>query len=564
MVILNSNIIRTGITLKKRFIFDENYIKKYAKKDKLKWLIIGLSALVLIIIIIVVILMTRNNETTPTPNPVVPNYELKDELTIESGSLLPEVTDYFNVLENIDRNEIKIIYPDEFELTYDTTLCTDEELEEIYSTETPDFESYSCVQNYLITPATYGVTIELQGEEHTVTLNVVDSTAPYLETKNVEIYEGDTYELMDFIEGCSDISNTCDLSYYTKDTDEDGNAIDYSKITSVGEHVIRIVATDRYDNTSEPVNATLTILEVEGELFTVTFNSNGGSEVRAKRVGENGMVMRPTDPTKEGYTFVGWYLNNEEFDFNTKITSDLTLTAKWEEITENEGQGEGETTNPPGPINISSISLNYQKIYLSIDETKTVTARIYPANATNKNVTWTSSNTKIATVSNGNITGVGTGTATITATAGGKSASVTVEVTNSGSGTTCKYGNTTYNTNYVLSLDLTQNNCAIAPNSGSIEINNIIMKDYSRLMDDLNALGLKVEADNFSHNSDEQKIRNTSGTGLVGYQITISIGIVDPANPYMVMEAKYIIKSDGSRQFISNKVCNQNGTCLNS
>ena len=564
MVILNSNIIRTGITLKKRFIFDENYIKKYAKKDKLKWLIIGLSALVLIIIIIVVILMTRNNETTPTPNPVVPNYELKDELTIESGSLLPEVTDYFNVLENIDRNEIKIIYPDEFELTYDTTLCTNEELEEIYSTETPDFESYSCVQNYLITPATYGITIELQGEEHTVTLNVVDTEAPYLETKNVEIYEGDTYELMDFIEGCSDISNTCDLSYYTKDTDEDGNAIDYSKITSVGEHVIRIVATDRYDNTSEPVNATLTILEVEGELFTVTFNSNGGSEVRAKRVGENGMVMRPTDPTKEGYTFVGWYLNNEEFDFNTKITSDLTLTAKWEEITENEGQGEGETTNPPGPINISSISLNYQKIYLSIDETKTVTARIYPANATNKNVTWTSSNTKIATVSNGNITGVGTGTATITATAGGKSASVTVEVTNSGSGTTCKYGNTTYNTNYVLSLDLTQNNCAIAPNSGSIEINNIIMKDYSRLMDDLNALGLKVEADNFSHNSDEQKIRNTSGTGLVGYQITISIGIVDPANPYMVMEAKYIIKSDGSRQFISNKVCNQNGTCLNS
>ena len=549
--------------MKKRFIFDENYIKKYAKKDKLKWLIIGLSALVLIIIIIVVILMTRNNEPETDPNPVVPNFELKDELTVESGSTLPEVTDYFNVLENIDLNEIHIIYPDEFELTYDTTLCTDEELEEIYSSETPDFEKYSCVQNYLITPATYGVTIELQGEEHTVNLNVVDTTAPYLETKDVEIYEGDTYELTDFVEGCSDISGGCDLSYYTGDNNEDGNEIDYSKITSVGEHTIRLIATDRYGNITEPASATLTILEVEGELYTITFDSNGGSEVRSKRVGENGNVIRPTDPTREGYKFVGWYLNNEEFDFNTKITSDLTLTARWEEIEEEGGSGSGGGTST-GPINVSSISLNYQKIYLSIGETKTVTARIYPSNATNRNVTWTSSNTRIATVSNGNITGVGTGTVTITATAGGKSASVTVEVREGSGGTTCKYGNTTYNTNYVLSIDLTQNNCAIDPNSSSNEINNIIMRDYSRLMDDLNALGLKVEAGNFSHDSDEQKIRNTSGTGLVGYQITISIGIVDPENPYMVMESKYILRSDGSRQFISNKVCNQFGTCLNS
>ena len=551
--------------MKKRFIFDENYIKKYAKKDKLKWLIIGLSALVLIIIIIVVILMTRNNEPTPTPNPVIPNFELKEELTVESGSPLPEVTDYFTVLENIDINEIHIIYPDEFELTYDTTLCTNEELEEIYSTETPDFESYSCVQNYLITPATYGITIELQGEEHTVTLNVVDTEAPYLETQDIEIYEGDTYELTDFVVACSDISGGCDLAYYTGDNDEDGNAIDYSRITSVGEHNIRIIATDRYGNITEPTSATLTILEVEGELFTVTFNSNGGSEVRSKRVGENGMVMRPTDPTKEGYTFIGWYLNDEEFDFNTEITSDLTLTARWEEIEEGEGGngsgGEGTTT---GPINVSGISLNYQKIYLSIGETKTVTARVYPSNATNRNVTWTSSNTSIATVSNGNITGVGTGTVTITATAGGKSASVTVEVTNAGSGTTCRYGNTTYNTNYVLSVDLTENNCAIAPNSEPNDDDIMVATDYNRLISDLSALGLRVEAGNFSHDTDVQKIRNTSGTGLVGYQITISIGIVDPENPYMVMESEYILRSDGSRQFISNKICNQFGTCLNS
>ena len=125
--------------MKKRFIFDETYIKKYAKKDRLKWLIIGLSALVLIIIIIVVILATRNSEPVDPIEPAIPEFELKEELKIEAGSPLPEVTDYFDTLENIDINEIKITYPDEFELSYDTSLCTTEEVEQIYSEEEPNF-----------------------------------------------------------------------------------------------------------------------------------------------------------------------------------------------------------------------------------------------------------------------------------------------------------------------------------------------------------------------------------------------------------------------------------------
>ena len=79
--------------MKKRFIFDENYIKKYAKKDRLKWLIIGLSALVLIVVIIIVILATRNDTADPV-DPAVPSFKIKDELIIEAGSTLPDVTDY--------------------------------------------------------------------------------------------------------------------------------------------------------------------------------------------------------------------------------------------------------------------------------------------------------------------------------------------------------------------------------------------------------------------------------------------------------------------------------------
>ena len=550
--------------MKKRFIFDENYIKKYAKKDRLKWLIIGASALVLIIVIIIVILATRNNKPEQIA-PAVPKFELKEELTIEAGSPLPEVTDYFNTLENIDVDEITVTYPDEFELSYDTSLCTPEEVEEIYNNEEPNFDDYDCVQNYLLTPATYGITIALQGEEYTVNLTVADTREPVLILQDVEIYEGDSYELNDFVSSCFDVTSECEITYYTEDTDEE-EQIDYSNITEVGEHLIKIIATDDYGNTTEPMEATLTILEVEGELYTVTFDSEGGSEIRSKKVGENGSVIEPSAPTKEGYTFLGWYLNDEKFDFNTKITSDITLTAKWEKITsEGEGQGgngSGGGGGSTGPINVTSVSLNFKTIYLDIGETKTVTARIYPSNATNRTVTWSSSNNNIATVSNGNITGVSAGTVTITATAGGKSASVEVIVSSS-SGSSCMYGNSTYNTNAILSVDLTQNGCAINPNSNSNEVNNIILRDYSRLMDDLKALGLKVKADNFSHEHVEQKIRNTSGTGLVGYQITISIGIVDPENSYMVMEAKYIIKSDGTRQFLMNNIC-KNNICLNS
>ena len=549
-----------GITLKKRFIFDENYIKKYAKKDRLKWLIIGLSSLVLIIIIIVVILATRNNDPKELVVPATPNFEVKEELRIEAGSPLPEVTDYFNTLENIDINEIKITYPDEFELSYDTSLCTPEEVEEIYSEEEPNFDDYDCVENYLLTPATYGITIELQDEEYTINLIVEDTREPVLLLQNVEIYEGESYELNDFVSSCFDVTSECNIAYYTEDKDEEGNKIDYSNITDIGEHTIKIVATDNYENTTEPIETTLTILEAEGNIYTVTFNSDGGSEVKSKRVEENGSVIEPAAPTKEGYTFIGWYLNNQEFDFNSEITSNITLTAKWEKIEENEGGNNsgGSSGGSTGIINVSSISLNFKTIYLDIGETKTVTARIYPSNATNKNVTWSSSNNSIATVSNGSITGVGKGTVKITATAGGKSASVEV-VVNQSSGSTCTYGNTTYNTNAILSVDLTKNGCAIAPNSSPRQT--LSTSDFNRLMNDLKGMGITVV--DYDFDVDEQKIKNTSGTGLVGYQIVITLSIIDADNPYAALTAQYILKADGKRSFIRNNVC-KNNICLNS
>ena len=72
--------------------------------------------------------------------------------------------------------------------------------------------------------------------------------------------------------------------------------------------------------------------QITGEVigaYTVTFQSEGGSEV-ASQIRANTPAARPADPTKEGYTFIGWYNGESEWDFETPVTAVLTLTAKWQ------------------------------------------------------------------------------------------------------------------------------------------------------------------------------------------------------------------------------------------
>ena len=80
-------------------------------------------------------------------------------------------------------------------------------------------------------------------------------------------------------------------------------------------------------------------------------------------------------------------------------------------------------------VPVTDISLNRTWLTLTKGDTAGLTATVSPSNATNKDVTWISSDTAIAIVADGTVTAVAPGTATITATAGGKSATCTVTVT---------------------------------------------------------------------------------------------------------------------------------------
>lgn len=70
--------------------------------------------------------------------------------------------------------------------------------------------------------------------------------------------------------------------------------------------------------------------------YTVSFNTNGGSAVKAATVKANTKVTKPANPTKSGYKFTGWYLDKnctEPWDFNTNIVRrNTTLYAGWEKV----------------------------------------------------------------------------------------------------------------------------------------------------------------------------------------------------------------------------------------
>lgn len=109
--------------------------------------------------------------------------------------------------------------------------------------------------------------------------------------------------------------------------DTDVATVDDGVVTAVGVGSATITA--KIGEVQDTVSVT-----VVPKMFTVTFDVDGGTEVQSQQVEDGKKVTRPTNPTKEGYTFVNWYKDEaltEVFDFNTAITQNITLYAKWAE-----------------------------------------------------------------------------------------------------------------------------------------------------------------------------------------------------------------------------------------
>lgn len=83
-----------------------------------------------------------------------------------------------------------------------------------------------------------------------------------------------------------------------------------------------------YDFT-KPVKGDLKLTSSQVRQYTLSFDVAGGSAVDAVTVDEGVAAQKPADPTRKGYTFGGWFVGDTEYNFNTPLSADVTVKAKW-------------------------------------------------------------------------------------------------------------------------------------------------------------------------------------------------------------------------------------------
>lgn len=164
------------------------------------------------------------------------------------------------------------------------------------------------------------------------------------------------------------------------------------------------------ENVDKNITVTAEYEQIPIPQFTVIFQSNGGSQVENQRIQANEKIARPADPIRRGYTFSGWYRDTSfvsGWNFESdRITEDTTLYAKWVK----------ETVS--SPVKVNQITLNKKSATLGLKDSLKLSASVLPANAGDKTVTWSSSDSRVAVVDHtGTVTGKGAGEATITVTA---------------------------------------------------------------------------------------------------------------------------------------------------
>ena len=143
-------------------------------------------------------------------------------------------------------------------------------------------------------------------------------------------------------------------------------------------------------------------------------------------------TIAPADATNQNVTWTSSDAAVATVDANGKVTGVKAGEATITVTTEDGGKtATCKVTVKANAVAVTGVTLNKASVELNVGASETLTATIAPADATNKNVTWSSSDAAVATVdANGKVTGVKAGEATITVTTedGGKTATCAVTV----------------------------------------------------------------------------------------------------------------------------------------
>ncbi len=190
---------------------------------------------------------------------------IRDSVTVEVNSKLPNKTAFFSELKNVDAKNISVDY------------------KKIDIKQTGEYE----------------IKLKVFKKKYKSTLKIVDTISPELTVKDVTIAKGTKYRAEDFVASCSDNSKIeCHVEFYQLATTQDGGKIDYAKFEEEGTYTVQIIATDDFGNKTAPMEATLVI--GEGSEMPKPVKCNFGNTdydnekyILAVSVGENNCAIDP-------------------------------------------------------------------------------------------------------------------------------------------------------------------------------------------------------------------------------------------------------------------------------
>lgn len=205
---------------------------------------------------------------------------------------------------------------------------------------------YNCTANR---PSVSGATTEETIEPQTETITIT-SVAIHNADLDIDVVKGrvgqDEAQYSSWYDAV--YQATAKATYYTVTFDVDGGSAVASQSVRSGAKATEPAAPTKagyeFDgwytsntyttefNFDSAISADTTVYAKFVELFTVTFDVDGGSAVPSQTVADGSKATKPADPTKEGYTFVNWYKEagfTNLFDFDDAITADTTIYAKF-------------------------------------------------------------------------------------------------------------------------------------------------------------------------------------------------------------------------------------------
>ena len=154
---------------------------------------------------------------------------------------------------------------------------------------------------------------------------------------------------LSFISACANVNENNKNTYTVLFDSDGGTSVDKQEIVE-GEKITKptdptkenylldgwYLGDEKLDFTTYKVSSNITLKakwidnSSQEEYVTVTFNSNGGSNVDSQTLEKGNLIQSVSDLTKEGYTFDGWYNGEEKWNFESDVVlTDITLDAKW-------------------------------------------------------------------------------------------------------------------------------------------------------------------------------------------------------------------------------------------